>query len=185
MSMASGSGYGYDNAGRALGGYTPDFWDTGGPHRSAAYLYDKRDNITRFRITPDPHDYTFTYGSNGAQKDHLQSIAWGSSVNRTNFDYDADGRVTRLYGVNDSLSLPVFETNFLYESSDAISPGSMTALGAAAKMTAGGTSYVLNYWYDNQQRRQQKVYAVNDAYDLFLYDWGVGLAQVPTTGCVS
>ena len=174
--FAGGSTYGYDNAGRLRGSYLPDYATQGGPDKENSFLYDGRDNITRFRVTPQAHDYTFSYSGTTGKRDQLTSIAWGASYNRTNFSYDSDGRVTSIYGPNDSSGYPGSQLNIDYDGDNAISPGSLTAARSIDKM-AVDYNVIFNYWYDNQQRRQLKVYALDDRSDLFLYDLGHQLLE--------
>lgn len=172
----SGSGYGYDGAGRLKGGWIPDYDYTGGPYKAATYNYDRRDNATRFTVTPIGHYYTLTYSPVAKKNDRLSSVEWVTSYNRTDFDYDGDGKTTRVYGRADSSSNPGADLRLYYTDSDNIGPGGLTAAREVAKLVAGGYSNTV-YWYDNQLRRQAKLHPVNDLADLFLYDLGHQLLE--------
>ncbi|MEQ1728092.1 MAG: hypothetical protein ABL982_06890, partial [Vicinamibacterales bacterium] len=178
----AGTGFGYDSTQRLLGVKAPTFDTNGGPMREARSTYDSRGNTTSVTVSPWGHGYALQYdGGTAARRDWLTRIVAvnGSFGNRLDVGHDRDGRITSLSGDTDSSGQPP-RLAFVYDSPDAglVGPGSDTVMATSTR-TAGSLSAPLTYtyWYDASNRRQAKVYPLNNATDIYLYDLGHQLLE--------
>lgn len=177
----AGAGFGYDSTQQLIGVKAPTFDTNGGPMREARSTYDSRGNTTSVIVTPWGHGYALQYdGGTAARRDWLTRIVAvnGSFGNRLDVAHDRDGRITMLSGDTDSSGQPP-RLQFIYDSPDAglVGPGSDTVMATSARSTGAYATPAYTYWYDPSNRRQAKVYPINNATDLFLYDLGHQLLE--------
>lgn len=179
----AGTGFGYDGVEQLKGVNSPSFDNHGGPMRQTRYQHDVRGNVTDVRVTQWNHGYSFQYdggGTGNSRKDWLTSIVseGGGTGDRVDLTYDRDGRVTRLTGYTDSSGTPpALNLSYVQDGPSLVGPGSDTVMRTSARVSGASGTPTYTYWYDASNRRQAKVYPLNNVSDIFLYDEGHQLLE--------
>ena len=174
----AGSAFGYDGTGQLLGGINPTFDTNGGPMRRRQYTYDSRGNLTNTTLDQYGFGYDFQYDGGVLARDRLSRIQGFDSMNTVDFVYDVDGRASVLKGAVDSSgAASSLSLTFMTENGAEVGPGGDTVIRVSQRASGGTGTATHKYYYDASNRRQLKVYPVNNRSDVFLYDLGHQLLE--------